>query len=88
MRGQTCSTSNNDHVLKDRDRNRKAAYSVEGFIEAGEALAPAGGVGWGVVSAPAKQLDAQDHEDEDEQNQQQHEVFQGHHALQHNSTFT
>ena len=52
------------------------AYSVKGLVEAGEALAPAGSVVGGVVGARSKQLYAQDHEDEDEQDQQQHEVFQ------------
>lgn len=55
---------------------KREAYSVEGLIEAGKALAPAGGVVRGVVSARSKQLDSQDHKDEDEQNEQQEEIFQ------------
>jgi len=56
-------------------------HCVERLIEAGKALAPGGGVCGGVVGVAPKQLDAQDHEDEDEQEKQQHEVPQCHHTL-------
>ena len=59
----------------------RMTHCVEWLIEAGEALAPGGGVCGGVVGVAPKQLDTQDHEDEDEQEQQQHEIPQCHHTL-------
>ena len=63
----------------------QCTYGVKGLIEAGEALTPGGSVGRDVVRVPAKQLSAQHNENEDEEDEQQHEVLQRHHALQTNT---
>ena len=57
-------------------------YCVKGLIEAGKAFAPARGVCWGVIGVPPEELGPQNDEDKDEQDEQQHEIFQGHHTLQ------